>query len=313
MTKLMIIVPAYNEQEVLKSSIERLWQIENELKKSQQITMDSGILIVDDGSVDQTWPIIEQLHQKQPAISGLRFSRNFGHQAALLAGLTTAVWDADVMITIDADLQDDPEKIPAMIEQYQAGCEIVYGVRSDRQTDSWFKRNTAELFYGLMHKMGVTMIPDSADFRLLSNRAVHALLKYSERGLFLRGLVPQLGFQTGRVEYRRTPRLAGKTKYSLKKMVGLALNGITSLTSMPLRLIFWLGMLVCMLAIGMGIFTLTVHLLGKTMQGWSSLMLSLWFIGGVQLMSIGVIGEYLSKVLVEVKHRPRFIVDQHLK
>lgn len=312
MTKLMIIVPAYNEQEVLKSSIERLWQIENELKQSQQITMDSGILIVDDGSVDQTWPIIEQLHQKQPAISGLRFSRNFGHQAALLAGLTTAVWDVDVMITIDADLQDDPEKIPAMIEQYQAGCEIVYGVRSDRQTDSWFKRNTAELFYSLMHKMGVTMIPDSADFRLLSNRAVHALLKYSERGLFLRGLVPQLGFQTGRVEYRRTPRLAGKTKYSLKKMVGLALNGITSLTSIPLRLIFWLGMLACMLAIGMGIFT-TVHLLGKTMQGWSSLMLSLWFIGGVQLMSIGVIGEYLSKVLVEVKHRPRFIVDRHLK
>lgn len=309
MDKLMIIVPAYNEQEVLKSSIERLWQIENNLKQAQQITMDSGILIVDDGSVDQTWSIIEQLHQKQPAISGLRFSRNFGHQSALLAGLTTAVWDADVMITIDADLQDDPEKIPAMLEQYQAGCEIVYGVRSDRQTDSWFKRNTAELFYGLMHKMGVTMIPDSADFRLLSNRAVHALLKYSERGLFLRGLVPQLGFQTGRVYYRRTPRLAGKTKYSLKKMVGLALNGITSLTSIPLRLIFWLGML----AIGMGIFTLTVHLLGKTMQGWSSLMLSLWFIGGVQLMSIGVIGEYLSKVLIEVKHRPRFIIDQHLK
>lgn len=309
MTKLTIIVPAYNEQEVLKSSIERLWQIENNLKQAQQITMDSGILIVDDGSADQTWSIIEQLHQKQPVISGLRFSRNFGHQSALLAGLTTAVWDADVMITIDADLQDDPEKIPAMLEQYQTGCEIVYGVRSDRQTDSWFKRNTAELFYGLMHKMGVTMIPDSADFRLLSNRAVHALLKYSERGLFLRGLVPQLGFQTGRVYYRRTPRLAGKTKYSLKKMVGLALNGITSLTSIPLRLIFWLGML----AIGMGIFTLTVHLLGKTMQGWSSLMLSLWFIGGVQLMSIGVIGEYLSKVLIEVKHRPRFIVDQHLK
>ena len=220
----MIIVPAYNEQEVLKSSIERLWQIESELKQSQQITMDSGILIVDDGSVDQTWPIIEQLHQKQPAISGLRFSRNFGHQAALLAGLTTAVWDADVMITIDADLQDDPEKIPAMIEQYQAGCEIVYGVRSDRQTDSWFKRNTAALFYSLMHKIGVIMIPDSADFRLLSNRAVHALLKYSERGLFLRGLVPQLGFQTGRVEYRRTPRLE-KPSIRLKRWSAWHLTG----------------------------------------------------------------------------------------
>ncbi len=313
MTKLTIIVPAYNEHEVLKSSIQRLWQIENSLKQSEQIAMDSGILIVDDGSTDETWSIIEQLHQKQPAICGLRFSRNFGHQSALLAGMTTAVWDADVMITIDADLQDDPDKIPEMIEQYKNGCDIVYGVRNDRQTDSWFKRNTAEGFYKLMNRMGVTMIPDSADFRLMSNRAVHALLKYSERNLFLRGLVPQLGFQTGKVYYQRTARLAGETKYPLKKMVGLALNGITSLTSVPLRLIFWVGTITCLLSAGMGIFTLIVHAIGHTVSGWSSLMLSLWFIGGVQLMSIGVIGEYLSKVLNEVKHRPRFIVDQHLK
>ncbi len=310
--QLTIVVPAYNEEEVLPSTLERLIKIEDQMKANGEIDYGSNILVVSDGSTDQTWQIVKRWHEKTSAVDGLQFSRNFGHQQALLAGMKAAVDRAYLVITIDADLQDDPDCIPQMISDYRAGSEIVYGVRNNRQSDSWFKRNSAEAYYGLLKHLGVDLVADSADFRMMDARAVHEFLKFSERNLFIRGMVPKLGFKTAKVYYKRTPRQAGTSKYPLKKMLALAWNGITSLTVVPLRMILWTGAVACLLAVLMGIYSIVGRLAGISSFGWSPLMISLWLIGGTQLMSIGLVGEYVGKVMVEVKHRPRYIVQSRL-
>jgi glycosyltransferase involved in cell wall biosynthesis len=312
MEKLTIVVPAFNEEEVLTSSIERLLAIENRVIAKHVLNQTSDILIVDDGSKDKTWAEIEQLHQKHDRVRGLKFSRNFGHQNALIAGLTEAVRTADIMITIDADLQDDPDKIEDMVAKHLAGADIVYGVRNNRDTDTWFKRTTAQGYYKFLGMLGVNLIPNHADFRLMSKRAVNTFLEYQERNVFIRGLVPKLGYPSAEVDYKRTPRMAGESKYPLKKMLAFAWDGITSLTIAPVRLILILGALSMVLATGMSIYTVAVHLLGLTVRGWSSLMISLWFMGGLQMVSLGVIGEYIGKMTNEVKHRPRYTVQSRI-
>lgn len=310
--RLVIVVPAYNEEEVLPSTLERLLKIENQMKASGEIDYDSNIMVVSDGSTDRTWEIVEQWHRKTPAVTGLQFSRNFGHQPALLAGMRAAVNDADLIITIDADLQDDPNCIPQMVSDYRAGTDIVYGVRNNRQSDSWFKRNSAEVYYKLLQHLGVDLVADSADFRMMDARAVKEFLKFSERNLFIRGMVPKLGFKTSKVYYKRTPRRAGTSKYPLKKMLALAWNGITSLTVVPLRMVLWSGAVACLLAVFMAIDSIVGRLAGISAFGWSPLLISIWFLGGVQLMSLGLVGEYVGKVMVEVKHRPRYIIQSRL-
>ena len=314
--KLTIVIPAYNEEEILVSSVHRLIDIEDQIATRsnqglQEIRAD--ILIVDDGSKDRTWELIEQLHQESSRVCGLRFSRNFGHQSALIAGLTEAVKTADMLVTIDADLQDDPDKIPDMVNLYAAGDDIVYGVRNNRDSDSWFKRTTAQGYYRTLRTLGVELVPNHADFRLMSKRATETLLNYHERNLFIRGIIPKLGFKTGQVEYKRTPRLAGESKYPFKKMVAFAWDGITSLTIAPIRLILILGMVACLLAIGMVVYAVILKILGLTVHGWSSLMVSMWFLGGVQLISLGVIGEYIGKLMTEIKGRPRYTIQTKLE
>lgn len=301
---LTIIIPAYNEEQVLPATFTRLEEILLTMKNNSLIHPSSGILVVDDGSTDKTWQIISAEHHRQSLVGGLKFSRNFGHQQALIAGLSEAVWYSDVMITIDADLQDDPEKIPTMVAAYRRGADIVYGVRNDRSSDNWLKRNTAELYYRLLKVCGVNLIPDHADFRLLDARAVHALLQFSERNLFIRGLVPKLGFKTAKVFYPRTARQAGKSKYTLKKMLALAWHGISSLTTAPLHAILVTGLCLTLVGLGLVIDHLTGHL--------SQVIPLMLLVSGVQLSAVGVLGEYLGQVLSEVKSRPRYIVARRL-
>ncbi|WP_262315819.1 glycosyltransferase family 2 protein [Lacticaseibacillus parakribbianus] len=307
--KLTIVIPAYNEEAVLPSTIQRLLAIEDTVAAQSPATARLDLLIVDDGSTDRTWAIIEDAHRQNSRVRGLRFSRNFGHQAALIAGMQAAVATADAVVTIDADLQDDPDKIPEMVERYADGADIVYGVRNNRDTDTWFKRTTAEGYYKVLRLLGVDLVPDHADFRLMSRRAVTTFLAYPERNIFIRGLIPKLGYPTAQVTYKRTPRLAGESKYPLRKMLAFAWDGITSLTIAPVRLILLLGTLSCLLAIGMVTYAVVMKLLGLTVHGWSSLMVSLWFVGGVQMISLGVIGEYIGKLMTEVKGRPRYTVQ----
>lgn len=309
---LTIIIPAFNEEAVLPTTIPRLNTIENNLKADGQIDLGSNILIVDDGSSDLTWQIISHAQRQLMTVAGLKFSRNYGHQQALVAGLKAAVSTADIMVTIDADLQDDPDKIPEMVADFKRGADIVYGVRNNRQTDTWFKRTSAQAYYKLLNLIGVDLVPNHADFRLMSKRAVQSLLAFPERNLFLRGLVPMLGFKSDRVFYKRTPRQAGTSKYPLKKMLALAWNGITSLTIVPIRMILGLGILVCGLSLIIALYTIIAKASGLTVRGWSSMMISLWFFGGIQMISIGIIGEYLGKVMVEVKHRPRYLIAAYL-
>lgn len=309
--KLTIIIPAFNESEILVNSVHRLLAIEDQVAEqhADMLGMRADIVIVDDGSTDQTWSLVEKLHKENPRIRGLQFSRNFGHQAALLAGLQEAVKTADFLVTIDADLQDDPEKILDMVSMAMDGDEIVYGVRNNRESDTWFKRTTAQGYYWTLHVLGVELVPNHADFRLMSKRAVNTLLSYPERNFFIRGIIPKLGFKTGEVDYKRTPRLAGESKYPLKKMLSFAWEGITSLTIAPVRLILCLGVLACLLSIGMVIYAIVMKILGLTDHGWSSLMVSLWFVSGIQMISLGVIGEYIGKVINEVKGRPRYTIQ----
>lgn len=308
--KLTIVIPAYNEEEVLPITLPILKEIETDLIKRQLIDIQSNILIVDDGSNDRTWEIIEAEHEQDNSVDGIKFSRNFGHQNALLAGLKAAVKMADLMVTIDADLQDDPHVIKDMIAKNQAGAEIVYGVRNDRSSDSWFKRNSAELFYKSLNLLGVKLIPDHADFRLMSARAVDTLLTYHERNFFIRGIIPLLGFKSDKVFYKRSPRMAGESKYPLKKMLGFAWNGLTSLSIAPIRLVLMLGALSSLLGMLALIYSFTSKWLGLTVHGWSSLMISIWILGGLQMISLGIIGEYVSKMMTEVKHRPRFTIEK---
>ena len=308
-SKLTIVVPAYNEEEVLTSSVQKLLAVEDQIAAQTVLGQRADILIVDDGSMDHTWDIIEKLHAMNSRVRGLRFSRNFGHQSALIAGMSEAVKTADMIVTIDADLQDDPDKIGDMVDAYADGADIVYGVRNNRETDSWFKRTKAQGYYKTLKLLGVEIVPNHADFRLMSKRAVETLLQYPERNIFIRGLIPKLGFKTAEVFYKRTPRMAGESKYPLKKMLAFAWDGITSLTIAPVRLILILGTLSCLLAVGMVIYAIVMKMLGLIVHGWSSLMVSLWFVGGIQMISLGVIGEYIGKLTTEVKHRPRYTVQ----
>ncbi len=273
----------------------------------------SNILIVDDGSVDRTWQIIEQEHQIRKNIAGIRFSRNFGHQNALVAGMKAASKTAKLIVTIDADLQDDPHKIGDMIDKFFQGADIVLGVRNNRSADTWFKRSSANCFYKFLNLIGVKLVPNHADFRLMSQRAVQTFLQYRERNLFIRGIIPLLGFKTAKVFYKRSPRLAGKSKYPLKKMLAFAWDGITSFSVAPVRLILILGILASSWGIVMLSYSLITKFLGLTVHGWSSLMISIWILGGLQMISLGIIGEYIGKITLEVKQRPRYIIQTYLK
>lgn len=303
---LTIIIPCFNEEEVLPETCSEVGNILNNLISEKKVSPKSKILFVDDGSKDDTWRLIKEYSKQYSYITGITFTRNYGHQNALLAGLSVASKYSDIMITIDADLQDDVKAIYKMIDKYYQGNDVVYGVRSSRQTDTFFKKNTALAFYSLMKKMGVQLVPNSADYRLMSKRAVLALLEYQERNLFLRGMVPLVGYQSSKVFYERKERFAGKSKYPLKKMVHFALDGITSFSTMPIKLIMNLGILIILISIILMIYTLIQKFNGGTVSGWSSLMISIWLLGGIQLLSLSVLGEYIGKIFTEVKRRPRF-------
>lgn len=310
--RLAIVVPCYNEEEMLAISSGALQGVLQDLIKKGKIAADSFVLFVDDGSRDATWRMIEEEHQKSSMIKGLKLSGNVGHQFALTAGLLSVKDMADAAVSIDADLQDDILVIEEMIDKFHEGCEIVYGVRSDRSTDSFFKRTTAQLFYKLMAAMGVKTVYNHADFRLMSKRALEAFSGYHEVNLFLRGMMPLLGFQTGEVYYERKERVAGKSKYPLKKMLALAFNGISSFSIRPISLIIWLGVIIIMCSLLAAVYALISYFTGHVVAGWTSLILSIWFIGGVQLLSIGLIGQYIGKIYIEVKHRPRYHIEKFL-
>lgn len=312
MTKLYIAVPCYNEEEVLPDSAEKLREKLHRMMDSGLIGYDSRIVFIDDGSRDKTWELIEGLHDKDSIYSGIKLSRNRGHQNALMCGLMTLRDEADAVISIDADLQDDIEVFDEMVEKYQDGCDVVYGVRSKRETDTFFKRFTAEGYYKVLDKMGAKVIFNHADFRLMSKRALAAFSEFKETNLFLRGMVPMVGYKSDIVTYERSERLAGESKYPLKKMLALAWEGITSLSTKPIKLITRLGLFIFLISIVMLIYTLVRYFMGATDTGWASLMVSLWAIGGLQMMAIGIIGEYIGKIYLESKRRPRFIVETYL-
>ena len=310
---LYIVVPCYKEQEVLPETSKRLKEKVLALRAQGKISDKSRIMFVNDGSSDNTWPIIRQLHEQEPDLfSGVNLSRNRGHQNALLAGLLTAVNYADMIISMDADLQDDINAVDAMVDHYHEGYEVVYGVRSKRDTDTFFKRFTAEGFYKVMKALGVDIVFNHADYRLMSKRAVEGLAQFSEVNLFLRGIVPQIGYKWTTVTYERAERFAGESKYPLKKMLAFAADGITSFSVKPIRMVFSLGVVVFLVSLVMLLYALVAKLTGHTSAGWTSLMGSIWLIGGIQLLSLGVVGEYVGKIYKETKHRPRFIIESVL-
>ncbi len=313
MTKLYLAIPCYNEEEVLRDSAGKLLNKYNAMMAENKITNDSKIVFIDDGSKDSTWSIIKELHSENPVFQGIKLSRNRGHQNALLCGLMTLKDKADAVISIDADLQDDINTFDEMVKKFEEGCDVVYGVRSKRETDTFFKRFTAEAFYKILDKMGAKVIFNHADFRLMSKRALEAFSLYKETNIFLRGMVPLIGFKSDIVTYERSERLAGESKYPLKKMLALAWEGITSLSIQPIRLITWLGAIVFLISIIMIIYSLVSYFCGFAQSGWASTLCSIWAIGGLQLLAIGIIGEYIGKVYLEVKRRPRYIVDEFLE
>jgi len=312
MTKLYIAVPCYNEEEVLPDSAVKLREKLISMMDGGLISRDSRIVFIDDGSSDNTWGLITELHQVDRIFSGIKLSRNRGHQNALMCGLMTLKDEADAVISIDADLQDDIEVFDEMVKRYEDGCDVVYGVRAKRETDTFFKRFTAEGYYKVLDKMGAKVIFNHADFRLMSRRALDAFSEFSETNLFLRGLVPMVGFKSDIVTYERSERLAGESKYPLKKMLALAWEGITSLSTKPIKLITRLGMIIFLVSIIMLIYTLIRFFTGATQTGWASLAVSIWAIGGLQMMAIGIIGEYIGKIYLESKRRPRYIVEEYL-
>lgn len=314
MDRLAIVVPCYNEEEVLHIAADALRQVLDDLVKKQKIAEDSFILFVNDGSKDKTWELIEQEHIAHPVqIRGVKLAGNVGHQFALTAGLLTAKDMSDVTVSIDADLQDDVKVIEEMIDKFHAGNDIVYGVRSDRSSDSFFKRFTAQGFYKVMAAMGVKTVYNHADFRLMSKRAVEHFAQYQETNLFLRGMVPLIGYQTDSVYYERKERVAGESKYPLKKMLALAFNGITSFSVKPISLITTLGVVIIVCCVLAAVYALVSYFTGNVVQGWTSLILSIWFIGGVQLLAIGLVGQYIGKIYIEVKHRPRYNIEKILQ
>lgn len=310
---LYIVVPCYNEQEVLRETAARLGRKLRQLTDGGKISPESRILFVDDGSRDDTWAIIEQLNGENRAVCGLKLSRNRGHQNALLAGLMTAKQYADMVISMDADLQDDIEAVDEFIDRFHEGYEVVYGVRSERKTDSFFKRNSALLFYRLMRALGAEIVYNHADYRLMSRRALDELEKFREVNLFLRGVVPLIGFKSTTVTYERHERFAGESKYPLSKMLSFAAEGIISFSIKPIQLIMELGVLLFTVSIILLIYFLVAYFQGRTVQGWTTIVISTWAIGGLQLLAIGVIGEYIGKVYLETKARPKYIVEKFIQ
>ena len=308
---LALVIPCYNEEEALPATLDQLTGLMHRMVGGNAIA-DYLLVMVDDGSKDRTWQIIAQHHDRDPHIKGVKLAGNAGHQNALMAGLAYAVEKADAIVSIDADLQDDPEAIATMALRFGEGYDVVNGVRNDRSSDTWFKRNSAQLFYRQMKSLGVRTVYNSADFRLLSRRAAKALLGFRERNLYLRGIVPLMGFRTANVAYARRPRMAGETKYPLGKMVALAANGITSFSIHPIRMILGLGVAFVAISILILIYVVASFALHHTVAGWTSLMLSIWFVGGCLLVSMGVVGEYIGKIYLEVKDRPRYIVEEKL-
>lgn len=312
MQRLIIVVPCYNEEEILPYSIEKLTGVIKNLIEKSKIASNSGILFVNDGSKDKTWEIIQNEYAKNPYVYGLGLAGNVGHQNALFAGLQTAAEICDFSISIDADLQDDIEVIEQMVDKYLSGADIVYGVRSERKTDTFFKRFTAQSFYRIMEMMGVKTVYNHADFRLMSARAMKQLGQYKERNLFLRGMVPLIGYKTATVTYARKERLAGESKYPLKKMLSFAWDGITSFSIKPISMIMAFGGVIVACSVIAFIYTLVSYFMGHVSPGWSSLMISIWFLGGVQLLFIGVVGQYVGKTYIESKERPRYNVEKFL-
>jgi len=306
---LYIVVPCYNEQEALPQSHERLSQLMDDMIEQGTIAQESKMLYVDDGSRDDTWEIIDKLASESNSVAGVKLACNSGHQNALMAGLAAAADHCDITVSIDADLQDDINVIPQMVDRYKDGCDIVFGVRKERKTDTWFKRTTASIFYRLMKRLGVSTIENHADYRLMSRRAVLALLDYKERNLFIRGIVTKLGYKTDCVYYDRSARIAGESKYPFRKMVNFAIDGITSFSVKPVRLVFGVGVLFLIIALIMLIYVLCAYFMGRAVSGWPSLFLSVWLVGAFILIGLGIIGEYVGKIYTEVKNRPRYNID----
>lgn len=313
MDTLAIVVPCYNEEEVLKIASQALREVLEDLISKGKVADDSFILFVNDGSRDRTWELIKEEHAAYPArVCGVKLAGNVGHQFALTAGLLTAKDMSDVTISIDADLQDDVTVIEEMIDKFHGGCDIVYGVRKERKTDTFFKRTTAQAFYRLMSLMGVKTVYNHADFRLMSKRAVEEFSKYKETNLFLRGMIPLIGYRTDSVYYDRKERVAGESKYPLKKMLALAFNGISSFSIKPISLILGVGMFIILISILAAVYALISYFTGHVVQGWTSLILSIWFLGGIQLIAIGLVGQYIGKIYIEVKGRPRYNIEEVL-
>lgn len=310
---LYLVIPCYNEEEVLPETSKRLTAKLGAMIEMGLISQDSKIVFVNDGSKDHTWQLIRQYHEENPMIQGINLSRNKGHQSALLAGLMTVKEYCDMAISMDADLQDDVDDIEQFVEKYYEGCEVVYGVRSERKTDSFFKRASAQSFYKLMLHMGVEIVYNHADYRLMSRRALDEMEGFKEVNLFLRGIVPLIGFQSGVVTYERHERFAGESKYPLKKMLNFAFDGITSFSVKPIRMVTTLGIIIFAISILMLIYFLITWCIGWTVPGWTSIVVSVWAIGGLQLLAIGIIGEYIGKIYMETKARPKFIVQEYLK
>lgn len=308
--KLLVILPCYNEEEILPTTVKTMKSLLMSLIKDKKISPESQICLVNDGSTDATWKIIEKTCAKDKHFAGIKLSRNFGHQSTIMAGMYSA--DADLYVTIDADLQDNPQCIVKMLEEAGRGAEIVYGIRQSRKTDSFFKRGSAQLYYKLLHLFGVNVLYNHADYRMMSRRAVEALKEFPERNLFLRATVPLLGFKTSNVYYDRTARTAGETKYPLNKMLALAWNGVSSFSIVPLRIVTFLGLFICFLSVLFLIYLFYRWSYRGTVVGWASLVTIITIFSGVQLLSLGIIGEYIAKIFVEAKKRPLFIVDEKI-
>lgn len=306
------VIPCYNEEEALPITAQILHRKLSELQSAGLAAPDSRILFVDDGSKDRTWEKIETFTKSDALFAGVKLSHNRGHQNALLAGLMTARQYADAVISMDADLQDDIEVVDRFLEEYEGGCDIVYGVRSSREKDTFFKRTTAEGFYKFMHAMGVEMVFNHADYRLMSKRALDALADYREVNLFLRGIVPLIGFKSTTVPYERKERVAGESKYPLKKMLAFAFDGITSFSIKPIRFLTWLGLGISSASVLAFVYVLIAHFSGWAVPGWSSLACSIWLLGGIQLLALGIVGEYIGKIYAETKQRPRYQVEECL-
>lgn len=307
--KLSLVVPCYNEEAALPQTAARLDALLDDLVRRGKVAPESDVWLVDDGSRDATWAVIEGLADRSPRFVGVKLSRNRGHQNALLAGLMQA--DGDAVISLDADLQDDLGVIEQMVDACEDGCEIVYGVRNRRDTDTWYKRWTAERYYALLRFLGVDIIPNHADYRLMGRRAIEALDSYEEVNLFLRGIIPQLGFRSKHVFYERGERIAGESKYPLRKMLGLAVDGVTSFSAVPLRLIAALGAMVFVMSTAIALWVLGIRFFtDRAVPGWASTLLPIYALGGVQLLSVGVVGEYVAKIYLETKRRPRFFIER---